>query len=77
LKKFPYEPHTVFDHVPISEEVSKNCENLADSLTKFDMGFQKINMRSRSEKVDFFNWVIFRRTATKDLNEFINTYETG
>jgi hypothetical protein len=35
----------------INKGVSKNSENLPD---KFDMGYQKINMRSRSEKVDFF-----------------------
>jgi hypothetical protein len=29
-----------------------------------DKGFPKINIRSQSGKVDFFHWVIFRRTAT-------------
>ena len=33
-------------------------------ITKFDMGFQKINMRSRSEKVDFFDLEVFSRTCT-------------
>jgi hypothetical protein len=44
----------------------KECPKILRIIqeTNFDMGFQKINMRSWSEKVDFFHWVIFRRTAT-------------
>jgi hypothetical protein len=33
-------------------------------ITKFDMSFQKINIRTRSEKVDFFYWVIFSDSCT-------------
>ena len=34
-------------------------------ITKFDMGFQKNNIRSRSEKVDYFKNNFFVQTGTK------------
>ena len=33
-------------------------------ITNFDMGFQKNDIRSQSEKVDFFERSVFSRTAT-------------
>ena len=33
-------------------------------ITNFDMGFQKNDIRSQSEKVDFFERSVFRRTDT-------------
>ena len=34
-------------------------------ITKFDMGFQKNNIRSRSEKVDYFKNNFFTQIGTK------------
>ena len=33
-------------------------------ITNFDMGFQKNDIRSQSEKVDFFERSVFSRTAS-------------
>ncbi len=36
-------------------------------ITKFDMGFQKINMSSRFEKLDFFVYGIFSDSFTLNI----------
>ena len=53
LKKVPIRaPNPYFDPMPISEGVSKFLKFWL--ITNFDMGFQKNDIRSRSEKVVFF-----------------------
>jgi hypothetical protein len=45
---------------------ARECPNFLKiwQLTNFDMGFQKINIRSRNKIVDFFERSVFSRTAT-------------
>ena len=53
LKKCLNKPHSLSSNPWLSvrecPKILKICQ-----ITKFDMGFQKINTRSRYEKVDFF-----------------------
>ena len=52
-----------FKPMPIS---ARECPNFLKNWesTNFDMGFQKKNISSRSEKVDFLKNDVFSRTRT-------------
>jgi hypothetical protein len=62
-EKVPKKPYTLFSNpcqsVRERPKILKICQ-----ITKLDMGFQKINMRSRLEKVDFLPQAKFRRSLS-------------